>query len=302
MAGLVEDWCRETSFDVVHFDTIGLAPYLDMTGRTRKVLDHHNIESDMMIRRAKNATNIIKRAYYYQEGMRLRWYEKKVCPRFDVNITCSKLDSERLRGIVPNVEVAEVPNGVDIEYFSPRTATVKPHSLVFAGNMTWYPNQDAMRFFVELIWPLLKSRIPDVSMDIIGANSPERLSAYTDVDPRLRIHGFVKDVRPFLAESQVYICPIRDGGGTKLKILDALAMGKAIVAHPIACEGINVTSGRNIMFATSPAGFATAVQGLFEDPVRRSKMEISARELAVTEYSYESIGRKLAELYVGHVS
>ena len=299
MRSLLGDWGRQVEFDTVHFDTISLAPYLADIKAERKILDHHNVESEMMMRRATNEPNLIKSAYFYQEGKRLRRYEQYVCPRFDVNVTCSTLDSERLRAIVPSVMVTEIPNGVDIEYFNPVHYTLeqKANSLVFAGNMTWYPNQDAMRFLLEEVWPLLKKRIPSASIDIIGANPPVDIVARANKCKDVHIHGFVKDVRPFLAQAQVYVCPIRDGGGTKLKILDALAMGKAIIAHPIACEGISVTPGKNVMYATEPQEYVDTIQQLFEHQGERKKQELAARALAESEYSYESIGRRLAELF-----
>jgi polysaccharide biosynthesis protein PslH len=299
MVSLLGDWGRQIEFDTIHFDTISLAPYLANILAERKVLDHHNVESDMMIRRASNEPNLIKRAYFLQEGKRLRRFEQHACPLFDVNVTCSKLDSERLLAIVPSARVTEIPNGVDIEYFDPKNFPVeqKTNSLVFAGNMTWYPNREAMRFLLEEVWPLLKLHVPNASVDIIGANPPADIVLLARKCQDVHIHGFVKDVRPYIAQAQLYVCPIRDGGGTKLKILDALAMGKAIIAHPIACEGIGVTPNVNIMFASNPQEYVNTIQLLFNNSMMRKKQELAARALAVSEYSYESIGRRLAELF-----
>jgi len=287
------DWGASIDFDVVHFDTLSLAPYRGIFTRGAKSLDHHNIESDMMLRRAQIEKNPLKRFYFWQEGRRLQRYERIVCPQFDLNITCSDLDTERLKRIAPAVTATEVPNGVDTEYFRPDGRPERPLSLVFAGNLSWYPNAAAMHFFADKIWPALKQEMPGVTMDVIGGNPPPTLSALAARDKGFRVHGFVPDVRPYIGSAALYVCPIMDGGGTKLKILDALAMGKPIVAHPIACEGIGVRDGHDVIFARAPSEFVQSIVNLLGDPQRRMWMSENARTLAQSTFAYTVIGRKL---------
>ena len=288
------DWNASIDFDVVHFDTLSLAPYRKLFTRGAKSLDHHNIESDMMLRRAGIEKHPLKRLYFWQEGLRLQRYERRICPQFDLNITCSHLDTERLEAIAPGVMAAEVPNGVDTRYFRPDGAPERPLSLVFAGNLSWYPNAAAMLFFAEKVWPGLKNEVPEVTMDVIGGNPPPALLALAGRDRNFRVHGFVPDVRPYIGSAAVYVCPIMDGGGTKLKILDALAMGKPIVAHPIACEGIAVRAGQDVTFAREPGEFVQSIVALLRSSERRKQMSANARSLAESAYSYALIGRKLA--------
>jgi polysaccharide biosynthesis protein PslH len=289
------DWNAAIDFDVVHLDTLSLAPYRSMFPHCAKSLDHHNIESDMMLRRARIERHRLKRLYFWQEGLRLRRYERRVCPQFDLNITCSSLDTRRLEDVAPGVVAAEVPNGVDTEYFHPDGDHEQPRSLVFAGNMSWYPNGAAMLFFADEVWPTLKARVPGVTMDVLGGSPPPRLLALAAADEQFRVRGFVPDVRPYVNRAALYVCPIMDGGGTKLKILDALAMGKAIVAHPIACEGIEVQEGRDVIFARKPDEFADSIAMLLESPERRRKLALNARYLAESTYSYSFIGRRLVD-------
>lgn len=287
------DWNAAIDFDLVHFDTLSLAPYRHVFTRGAKSLDHHNIESDMMLRRARIEKHPLKRLYFWQEGLRLRRYEQRVCPQFGLNITCSNLDSERLKAVAPGVAVTEVPNGVDTEYFQSGGEPERPYSLVFAGNLSWYPNAAAMLFFAERVWPALKGRLPEVTMDVVGGNPPPGLLALAEQDRNFRVHGFVPDVRPYIGAASLYVCPIMDGGGTKLKILDALAMGKPIVAHPIACEGIGVRDGYDVIFAREPDEFVQSIVMLLGNPQRRKQMSANARSLAESAYSYAFIGRKL---------
>lgn len=290
---LAIEWDASIDFDVVHFDTLSLAPYRGIFARAAKSLDHHNIESDMMLRRARIEEHPLKRLYFWQEGLRLRRYESRVCPLFDLNITCSSLDTQRLERVAPGVAVAEVPNGVDTEYFRPHDDSEHSCSLVFAGNMSWYPNAAAMLFFADRVWPVLKAKVPGVTMDVIGGNPPPRLADLAARDADFRVHGFVPDVRPYIGRAAVYVCPIMDGGGTKLKILDALATGKAIVAHPIACEGIDVQDGRDVIFAREPSEFAGSIATLLESPELRRRLSLNARALAESSYSYSFIGSRL---------
>jgi polysaccharide biosynthesis protein PslH len=288
------DWNRRIDFDVVHFDTLSLAPYLDLFGNRPVSLDHHNIESHMMLRRAQIETHPLLRLYYHQEGRRLLTYERRLCPQFDLNITCSALDTERLLKDLPGLNIAEVPNGVDTDYFQPAAVPEEPLSMVFAGNMSWYPNSAAMLFFAEQVWPGLKKALPGVRMHVVGSNAPQAVRALGERDPDFKVHGFVPDARAVIGPAALYVCPITDGGGTKLKVLDALAMGKPLVAHPIACEGIEVRDGESVVFASDPQQFITNIVALLGDPVRRRLLSQAARSLAEAKYSYASIGSKLA--------
>lgn len=292
---LALEWSSTIDFDVVHFDTLSLAPYRKLFTRAALTLDHHNIESNMMLRRAQMETQPLKKFYFWQEGLRLQQFERRACPEFDLNITCSRLDTERLAAIAPGIRTAEIPNGVDTEYFQPGGFQEEPLTLVFAGNLSWYPNAAAMLFFANRIWPALKRRLPGVRMDVVGGHPPQRLLALAAEDGDFRVHGFVPDVRPYIGRAGVYICPIMDGGGTKLKVLDAFAMGKAMVAHPVACEGIEVLDGYDVILAQEPEEFVSAVASIVGDAQRRQFLSHNARALAVAKYSYERIGRELVD-------
>lgn len=282
-------------FDVVHFDTISLAPYRKLFTRSVLTLDHHNIESHMMLRRAQHEKHLLKRLYFRQEGVRLAHYERRVCPQFDLNITCSVLDSARLTQVAPEAVVTEVMNGVDTEYFRAIPGIERPNSLVFAGAMSRYANASAMLLFAENIWPLLKRVRPEVTMDVVGGHPPAQLRALAARDRNFRVHGFVSDVRPHISAAAVYVCPIMDGGGTKLKLLDALAMGKAIVAHPIACEGLALRDGAEVMLARDPEEFVKKTVELLNSPDLRERLSRNARSLAETSYSHTVIGQILRD-------
>ena len=285
-------------FDLIHFDTISLAPYISEFPQIPKALDHHNIESHMMLRRSAQESNPLKRFYFYLEGKKLLNYEKKVCSKFNLHLTCSTLDTDRLNEIDPSLDIQEIPNGVDVDYFFPcRENETKKH-LIFAGSLNWYPNKDAMLFFINDIWPLLKESVPDIVMNIVGSSPPAELLKLASIDPQLKVHGFVDDVREYISSASIYVCPIRDGGGTKLKILDSFAMGMATVAHPTACEGIAVVDGTNVLLASTPDEFIEKIQLLINNDDLRITLGKNARQTAIEKYSYTSIGEKLSQQYL----
>jgi len=290
---------RQSKYDLVHFDTISLAPYRRLVRSLPASMTHHNIESDMMLRRAVLEKNWVRRAYYLQEGWRLRIYERVTARDFDVHLTCSELDANRLRKIAPGAATAVIPNGVDTQYFDPRMflCDQRPESLVFAGGLDWYPNASAMLFFVAKVWPLLKRTLPNATLTVIGRRPPKWLIDAAAADPSVKVLGFVDDVRPHIAAAQVYVCPIFDGGGTKLKVLDALSMGIPIVAHPVACEGIDVSPERNVLLASTPDEFVNQIGRLFADRQFRERLAEEGRKLAEEKYDFEEIGRLLCDLY-----
>ncbi len=289
-------------FDFIHFDTISLAPYKKICGNIPTSLDHHNIESHMLFRRAKKENNWLKKLYFWQEGKRLENFEKFYCPQFTFNFTCSEIDSKRLVSISPTSTTYTIPNGVDVNYFNPEPKIEKADRLIFAGTLSWYPNIEAVLFIANEIWPQLKKVMPNVHIDIIGAHPPKQLMELAKQDSHFHVYGFVNDIRPYFRAAKCYICPIKDGGGTKLKILDALSTGMAIIADEIACEGIEVSNEKDVIFATTGNEYIEAIISILSNDLQRKAMENNARELACDTYSYDMIGTQLSELFVKYAN
>ena len=288
------DLSRSATYDLVHFDTLSLAPFRPLFSKVPATLGHHNVESQMLHRRAQNEASWLKRLYFNQESRRVRSFEARVAYSFARHIACSELDCERLRTIAPRISAVAVPNGVDVEYFRPSAAATTNNSVIFVGSLNWYPNVDAVLFLLREVWPLLRARVSDVRLDIVGSAPPPSILRLASSLTNVRVHGFVDDVRPLIEGAAVYVCPIRDGGGTKLKLLDAFAMEKCVVAHPISCEGIEVIAARDVLLAETASAFADCIQTVLENRILRENIGNAARELVVNRYSFAQIGRQLS--------
>lgn len=287
---------QENTYDVAHFDCVSLARFRPLFGRTPVTLGHHNAESHMMLRRAEKESSLIRKLYFWQEGVRLRKYERDVAGQFAAHITCSDLDSERLRSAMPATRFYSIPNGVDVEFFMPRGIPERPASLIFVSSMSWYPNVDAVIFLLREIWPRVRAKLPDVTLDIVGSGAPRSVVELARSSAGVTLHGFVPEIRPILESAALYVCPIRDGGGTKLKVLDAFSMRKCVIGHPIAFEGINVTAATDAVLAETADEFADQIQALLLDSDKRHRIGHAARELVTQFYSFSSIGRQLSSV------
>jgi polysaccharide biosynthesis protein PslH len=283
-------------FDLVHFDTIGLACYLDEIGDIPAVVSHHGAEGWMMLRRVQREPSLLRKAVFALEGRLLSRYEARMCGRFRDNLVCSSLDGTLLRQQAPAARFTVVANGVDVDYFH-RLPVAGGHNVVFAGRLDQYSNRDAIRHFTFEVWPRIRARYPDSVLDVIGSNPPPDLVSVAGGDTSVRVHGFVPDVRPFFERATVAVCPIRDGGGTRVKILDNLAMGKPIVTTRIGIEGIDVEPERDALIADTPEEFERQIARVFDDADLRARLAQNARALAERRYSWDSIVQVLLDSY-----
>lgn len=285
-------------FDVIHYDTIGLMEYFGHARGCATILNHHNIESAMLVRRAEMEANPLKKIYFRREGSVLESLERLYGPQVDVNLTVSRLDAVRLQAISPAAAIEVCENGTDPGYFQPDVMSrAEPGHLLFVGGMRWYPNRDAMLYFCREVWPRCVAQMPSLELTIAGAHPPAELRQMAGADNRIRVQGYVDDVRPYFDRADIFICPIRDGGGTRLKVLDAMAMGKAIVSTSIGCEGLDVVHGEHVLIADTPEDFATCVGRLLSQPALKADLGARARKLVHEKYSWDVIGRRLMAVY-----
>ncbi len=286
------------SFDIVHVDTVALSQFVDLgpNRTTPTLLTHHNIESQLMRRRSEVETRTLAKMFLQREAAKLEEYESRVSPAYDMNIFMSAQDQELLSGRVPGIYGTVVPNGVDVDYFSPDATAVKP-ALIYTGGMNMFANRDAVTWFLNDIWPAIVAATPEVRFFAVGQDPPKELKALAARDSRIVVTGYVDDIRPLVREAAVYVVPLRVGGGTRLKVLDAMASGKAIVSTAIGCEGIDVTPGEHLVVADTPDGFARATTALLADAPRQRSLGAAARARVVERYAWPAMGDRLMDAY-----
>ncbi len=299
LAARIEDLCLgPRPPDVVHLDTMALAPYARNCGTVPVVVTHHNVESQLMQRRAEHERGWLQKFYVRLQAKRLRSYEEANSGKFPVNIMVSESDAETLRGICPRARMEVIPNGVDTEYFHPRWGSETP-TLIFTGGMNMFANRDGVDWFLVEVWPLVKRRVSGVRFIAIGQRPSPLLMEVVAKDGSVEAPGFVQDVRPWVERAAVYVVPLRVGGGTKLKVLDAMAQGKAIVCTTLGAEGIEVKDAEEMLIADSAHDFAERIVQLLGAADERLRLGRAAREKVEERYSWGILGRRLAEVYAG---
>ena len=298
--GLCNRWERKLADyqdAVVHVDSIDLALYIAAIGRLRKVLNHHNCESALALRRAAQETNPVRRRFLQTEAWKLARLEHAHCGNFNVNMAVCEEDRKRLLAASPSAHFHVVENGVDTDYFQPIRGREEGCTAIFTGTLDWQPNLSAVRYLIGGIWPLVRQGCPDAKLILAGKNPPAEIFRLAGAIPGVEVFPNPWDMRPLLARAAVYVCPILEGGGTRLKILDAMAMGKAVVSTTIGCEGLRVKPQRDILRRDQPGEFASAVLRLFREEDLRSVLGRSSREVAEREYSWVRAGGQLKIAY-----
>ncbi len=282
---------------LVHFDAIDLAMYFPPAANFPKVLNHHNCESAMAERRAEKETSFPRRVYMRQQAAKLTRLEKEVCHQFDVNLTVSELDTQTLQARNPLAHCHVVENGTDTEFFHPFDTPFEPNTLVFAGSLDWYPNISAMQFFAEEIWPQIRKELPEARLYLAGQKPDPWLLQWAAQESQVELVANPEDIRQWIARAALFICPIRDGGGSRLKILDAMAMGEPVISTTIGCEGLEVTNGENILIADAAPDFAGKVLQVLRDATLRSQIAVQGRALVERSYSWKVIVKRLERAY-----
>jgi glycosyltransferase involved in cell wall biosynthesis len=261
------------------------------------VVDSHEIAYDLARQFAVAGANLGRRLYAGANWRKLRREELRIYREADGVYLCSAEDEQRLLDQIPEASTAVIPNAADIEYYQPRPTDPPPdgRTVVYFGLLSTIPNVDGVTHFVQDIWPHVAEAHPEARCKIIGGRPPPSLQALTG--PRVELTGFVPDLRPHLAAAAAIVVPLRLGGGTRLKIVEAMAMGKAIVSTTLGAEGIEAVSGRDIFIEDEPAAFAGAVNRLLADPSLAARIGESARLAAVERYSWSGAAEALEGFY-----
>jgi len=284
--------------DVIHCEHMHIAHYAFKYMDIPKVLDAHNVETQIAHRMTKCESNLLKKLILSLNSRAMRAYEKKVCSKLDLVLSVSPEDKLTLESDFGSRNVQLLENGVDVGFFHPDMFPGKQNKLkmVFVGAMDWLPNSDGVINFVTDTLPLIRKHNSAIQLDIVGKDPPESVISLGTIEG-VRVTGTVDDVRPYIADSRVYVVPLRFGGGTRLKILEAFASGKPVVSTSLGCEGIACCNGEHLLIADTPVDFAASVIRLLQDQVYCSTLTNNARKLAVETYSWDVICAKILIYY-----
>jgi sugar transferase (PEP-CTERM/EpsH1 system associated) len=294
----------EQPFDVVEIEGIEMAPYLPTIEAAQPrpliIYDAHNAEWILQKRAfladIKNPLRWSAAVYSWVQWHRLRRYEANLLRRVDHTVAMSAPDKVALRDVVSDAPITVVPNGVDLTAYSQFKGTPIPYDLLFTGKMDFRPNIDAALWFGQQVLPLIQAKRPHTTFAIVGQRPHRRLDVLRD-KPGITITGYVDDVRSYIAGATVYVAPLRVGGGTRLKLLEAMAMQKAIVSTTVGAEGFPVVNGQELTLADEPASFAKEVLNLLADPLRREKLAAAGRAFAQANYGWDRLVPQLEKIY-----
>lgn len=293
----VDQAWRERSFEATIASTEVMAAYtLSAPPNTVKVLEEHNSLTRWMQERHATQAGMAARLRCRISWLKARRYEARLFPRFDLVTMVSEQDravAQLLPGYHGHVEV--VPNGVDCAHNRLNLAQPRPGTLVFNGSLTYSANYDAMQWFLAEIWPRIRAQVPDATLAITGATSGVDLAGLT-LDDHVRLTGYVDDVRIPVAGAAVAVAPIRQGGGTRLKILEAMALGTPVVATTKGAEGLDVVDDEHFLRADDPHTFAARTVLLLQNADLRHRLANNARHLVETTYDWSQIGARFVTL------
>lgn len=276
--------------DLIHVDMLPLCVNVPRTCGLPLILNAHNVEHELLRQRAAIETRPAQRLFLRTQVGRLERFERAACRRAAHILACSADDAAQLSVLAPDTPLSVAPNGVDAEACQPSARTfAQPPQLVFVGQMGWFPNRDGVRWFLDDVLPRIVAAHPQLQFVLIGKS--HGLSVPARLRANVRLAGFVEDLGPLLHAAAVYVVPLRSGSGTRLKVLEAMAFGKAIVTTHIGAEGIDLQHEREALFADDAAAFAAAVLRLIEDPRRAAQLGRAARAKAQACYDWTAIGR-----------
>ena len=282
----------ENTYDAVLFEGLLVAGYRVPAG-IHTILDEHNIEYELIQRSYQSAQGFMRRSFNWMEYRRLKPREIARCQRADLVLVTSEREQLLMKDILPGKRVRVVPNGVDIESFAPDPAIAEaPGRIIFTASFDYYPNVQGALHFADNIWPRIRDARPDATWHLVGRNPPpeiQRLGAL----PGVTVTGSVPKVQPHLAAAQVAIVPLLTGTGTRLKILEAMAMRRAIVSTALGREGLACVAGEHLLVADEPETFAASVVQLLDDTPRRASLGDHGRALVEERYSWDYCGSQL---------
>jgi len=289
---------NKEDYDIVQLEMLYMTPYVDIIRKyssAKIVLRSHNIEHLIWDRITKTTGNPIKRAYLGSLTKKLKKYEISTLGLYDGIVTISNNDADFFRSHESGTPIIDVPFGVDISNYQQQNQDFEFPSLFHLGSMNWVPNEEGIKWFLDFAWPEIHKKYPEVKFNLAGRMMPEWLTHLNM--PNVEVIGEVPDAREFINSKAVMIVPLLSGSGLRIKIIEGMAMGNAIISTTIGAEGIDYTNGESILIADTHIEFLKAVERCFADKEYCSQLGKNARKLIEEKYSLERVIKKLLAFY-----
>lgn len=293
----IKSTIRAVEIDLVHCDILSLAYTVDALGGLPCTLTDHDVCYQRAFGMARQRKNLLEKIFLFLEASKLKRLETRIFKRVDMGIAVSEQDRIELARLCPEGIFNVVENGVDTALFKPGSGAVEERTLVWIGGFGYYPNKEGICYFLDKIYPKIKERVPEIKFNIVGGGVTERLRYYAAADASIKVLGFVDDPLPYIQNATVFVAPLLSGGGTKLKVLEAMSAGKAIVSTPVGAEGIEGFDKEHFLVADTPDDFSDRVVDLLKDKALREYLGKNARTLAQMKYDWDHIWVKLDKLY-----
>jgi sugar transferase (PEP-CTERM/EpsH1 system associated) len=288
---------RDERYDVVVCDFLFPSRNMPDGVDCPTVLFQHNVEAAIWERHAAVAGSTIKRAYLREQWRRMVRIERRECRRFDHVVAVSEADAETMEREYALPNVSWVPTGVDTEFFRPEhDYPAGGRDIVFTGAMDWLPNEDAIVYFAGEILPRVRARVPDAELVLVGRNPTPRVEHVASTTPGVRLVGRVPDVRAYVDAAAVFVVPIRVGGGTRLKVFEAMAMERPVVSTTVGVEGLPVADGDHVMIADDAERFANAVVTVLSDPVQAAALGRRGAQYVREHFAWDSVAEQFAQI------
>lgn len=279
--------------DIIHIDHLNMAQYLPKQKKEQWILEHHNVETCLYWTRFVHTMKPTRKLYLLIEMILTFFYEYRTLRKFDHIFAISRPEEDRARKLFGVTRISTQPM---VYPPAPVRALTHPHpGILFVGILGWPPNEDAVEWFVHAIFPIVRKQIPDAEFHIVGRLGPRYNPPPGD---RVVVHGFQKDLKPFLAQSDVFVLPFRMGGGLRLKALTALSAGLPVVTTPLGVEGLNVQSGFECLIANDAMQFAREVISVLNSPRGRANLRSNALRYVAREHGEENNDKFLREYTV----
>jgi sugar transferase (PEP-CTERM/EpsH1 system associated) len=283
--------------DLLVCDYLTPALHLPQNGKVPRMIFEHNVEAMIWERLALEEKNPLKRFYLGSQARKMSRFEKLTLKQFDACVAVSEKDKDHFRGQFGVEPVYSIPTGVDTEYFSPTSNNgAKGSEIIFVGSMDWMPNQDGILFFVRHVLPLIRKQVPTATLTIVGRRPARSILRLAQQNPGVVVTGTVEDVRPYLRRARLCVVPLRIGGGTRIKIFEAMASAVPVVSTTIGAEGLPVRDGTDLLIADQPQEFAAACVRLLKDPELHGHLSGRGRKLVKENFSWRKVGQEFERI------